>query len=196
MTLNTNTLIGQTDIPGRNNSAMINKANIARPDSCVGPECRIVDGKLNGTCITLWPDSSIKSEGIYLNDTISGAFRKWFEDGQLEEERIKTHDNLNGTIMKYWPNGALKTLCIYSEGAIDQRMQWNENGGLDLQEIYSNNEHLRLIKYRSNGELEYSGTKINGSRSGQWRKYDVNGRLCSILEYDNGNLLKEEQFCP
>lgn len=175
---------------------MINKENIARPDSCVGPECIIIEGKLNGTCIALWPDSSMKSEGFYLNDTISGSFRRWYVGGQLEEERILTHDNQNGTTMQYWQNGGLKALCIYGEGSIEQRIEWNEVGRLYLQELYLDSSRVDIVKYRPNGELEYSGTRINGSRSGQWRTYDLNGNLCSTAEYDQGAVISEDHLCP
>jgi len=175
---------------------MINKENIARPDSCVGPECRIIDGKLNGTCISLWPDSTIKSKGTYVNDTVAGKFLQWYENGQLEVERILSDDNKNGSIMRYWQNGGLKTLSIFEDGRVDQRIEWNENGSLYIQELYSDSGSVSITKYRPNGELEYSGSTINGSRSGQWRTYDKSGRLCLIREYDQGKIISEEQFCP
>lgn len=188
--------LGQTAVIGRNNSAMINKENIARPDSSVGPECRLIEGKRNGTCVTLWPDSSIKTTGIYLNDTVAGKFRQWYENGQLKEERIFTEDNRNGTSMCYWSNGALRSLSIHENDKIDQLIEWNENGDLHLQEIRSENGGVSIIKYRSNGELEYSGNSINGLRSGQWRIYNEVGKLCSTIEYIEDKMVKEEHFCP
>lgn len=73
--------------------------------------------------------------------------------------------------------------------------QWKDNGKLEIDGIYID-EHLKgkIYGYHKKGKISTIGNLIDKTPDGTWEFFDESGKLIKKRYFENGNLIKEEEF--
>jgi len=131
-----------------------------------------------------YPDSSIKIERTYKDDTIEHGYAKqYYPEGQLKYKLSFKNGQLHGTVKEYYKNGEIKFIG------------WNEKGKQDSLALW----------YYENGQIEIKSFFYKGNRIGEEMHYYLDGEIKKYIFYnpsgqsiyqrhydENGELLKEE----
>jgi uncharacterized protein len=150
------------------------------------------------------------SEGEYVNDKNEGIWTYWHENGQKRSEG-KFKNDLRQDIWVYWhENGQRKSEGLYidnktegkweywfdsgekqSEGKFFHGQQdeiWNyfyKTGQIKRVEKYYDCHLNFIICYFENGNIKYQGKCINGLSEGEWKYWNVDGRLFLKGDFSN-----------
>ncbi len=108
----------------------------------------------NGVVKTYYPDKSVKSESMYINDILDGPSIEYYSDGKKKLERNYSKGIINGTVKEYYENGnvkeefqvvfgvndgnlkryfedgSLKEILVYEQGRIVSKKHFNDINAL------------------------------------------------------------------
>ncbi len=113
----------------------------------------------------------------------------YYEKGATQLE----YNSMSGKYVEFFENGA-----IWEKGSwntkhlVGQHISYYENENL-RHELHYNNEGLKegLQKYyHSNGKLSMKGHWVNGKVNGTLVRYDKEGNITSVINYDAGKIIK------
>ena len=125
------------------------------------------DGTRRGEWMELYPDSTLRSQGAFLNGKKSGPWKFYFHGGQVEQE---------GSYKEGLPDGTWT--WYYEDGKLHKR-----------EEYFMGNLEGRYIEYDLDGTTLASGSYYEGMKTGKW--LEKSGDVVSEGEYRNGQQVGE-----
>lgn len=102
-------------------------------------------------------------------DPITGKYSGFFQNGEVWENGVWNNKNMVGQHISYYKNQNLR-----------HELNYNASGLKDGLQIY----------YHSNGVVSMKGHWINGKINGSLARYDKSGNIKTVVEYDNGKIVK------
>lgn len=179
-------------------------------------ELHYVDGRLNGICT--WYDSNgqKQTQASYVDDTLEGQYMRWHQNGQLAEERWYKKGVQDSVCMIYSEAGSLSSKDYYSCGKLNgESKKWYDNGQVFQEGQYVDGmmDGSWFIFYPSGAlasKAEYkmgtgkqicyeeSGYKclevpyVNNLKHGREIYYNPDGRITKIVDYEEGNVIFED----
>ena len=125
------------------------------------------DGTRRGEWVELYPDSTLRAKGLYINGKRSGEWRF------------------------YYPNEVLEQVGNYREGLLDGTWTWYfENGKIQKQEDFLENQpEGKYVEYDDTGAVLVTGTYFEGLKTGRWK--EQSGEVVSEGEYRNDKQVGE-----
>lgn len=168
------------------------------------------DGTRRGEWVELYPDSTLRAQGLYLNGKRSGTWKFYYPGEVLEQEGEYRNGQLEGTWIWYYPNGKIQKQEDFMAGVPEGRYveydekgnviasgsyfegmksgKWKEQSGDVLSEgEYRNDRQVgEWTSYYSNGKMAFKGTFKAGYPDGEQYFYYRNGRLREIQSYSGG----------
>ena len=168
------------------------------------------DGTRRGEWVELYPDSTLRAKGLFINGKRSGEWTYYFENGQIEQSGhykdgllddtwtwydesgkiLKQEDFLDGVLegkyVEYDDLGNLIAQGSYFDGM--KTGKWKEQSGDVLSEgEYRNGQQVgEWVSYYDNGKMAFKGTFKGGYPDGEHLYYYANGRLRESQSYSGG----------
>ncbi|MEX0811221.1 MAG: hypothetical protein WD048_03325 [Chitinophagales bacterium] len=114
---------------------------------------------------------------------------KWVE-GELSDYKM------HGKWSEYFKTGNLKTLSKFKyDTIIGDLIAYHENGTIFYKTSYENGvEDGIIIGYHYNGKISFSGQKKKGTKVGEWKIWTESGELIKVEHFNNGELVKVEEY--
>ena len=132
------------------------------------------------------------------NSTDSNVVRDYHENGNVKAEyQVNEHNQRHGYVKLFHENGELQVTASYTNGKQDDAeiLSYHDNGVkarlVKLQDGEFNGE---FFEWHKNGNLKTNGYYLKHNYHWKLRKYDENGTLVEVLNYDNGELVKNNVF--
>ena len=168
------------------------------------------DGTRRGEWVELYPDSTLRAQGLYINGKRSGEWRFYYPGEVLEQVGNYKDGLLDGTWTWYFLDGKIQkqedffenlpegkyveydeTGHVIISGAYFEGMKsgkWKEQSGEVISEgEYRNDKQVgEWVSYYSNGKMAFQGSFKGGYPDGEHRYYYPNGRLREIQHYSGG----------
>ncbi len=170
-----------------------------------------------------YPSGNLRYEGTIWKGYRVNKWRYYHEDGSLnmegsfagKEEKIGEIGEQTGEWRYYYKNGKIKTIGQFKKGKKKGVFKTYDetDGSLWLEQYYETGEGNELIKckfYYKNGQLQKEGTahefskyetkngkkehKFDWEITGEWRYYDITGKLEKIQIFDRNDLIEERLF--
>ena len=140
-----------------------------------------------------YPNKKIKSEGIYIQDSIrNGWYKEYFENGNLKAEDNYLNGLREGMGIDYYENNIAKSKVNFKNGKADGiSLYYYPDGKIKSEGYWVNGKEFgHSIFYFKNGQLDEYGL-IDFEGHGRYiRKYDESG---NIIE-EKGRFLGQLQF--
>lgn len=168
------------------------------------------DGTRRGEWIELYPDSTLRAKGQYINGKRSGKWQFYYPGEVLEQEGNYLDGLLDGTWTWYHPSGKVHIIedfyqnepegkyVEYDEmgntiatGSYFEGLKsgtWREQSGDVVSEgAYRNGQQVgEWVSYYSNGKVAFRGSFKGGYPDGEHLFYYPNGRLREVQSYSGG----------
>lgn len=168
------------------------------------------DGTRRGEWVELYPDSTLRAKGIYINGKRSGEWRFYYPGEVLEQVGNYKDGLLDGTWTWYFENGKIQKQEDFFENLPEGKYveydesgnviatgtyfegmksgKWKEQSGEVVSEgEYRNDRQIgEWVSYYSNGKMAFKGTFKGGYPDGEHLYYYPNGRLREIQQYSGG----------
>ena len=150
---------------------------------------------LNGKSIKWYDNGNKAFEGEFENNKKIGLHQEWYENGNLESSTNYSYDKKNGKYQKFDREGN-----IYIEGEYNDNVKngkWIEK---DYRFKYDSNYLNGTLEGESNsyeintGKKILSGNYKTGKKHGKWIMWFGDGNKKSEIIYDNGNIIKKQEF--
>lgn len=168
------------------------------------------DGKRRGEYKEFYPDSTLRTEGLFIDGLRSGEWKFYYHNGKLQEiggykegdpdgpwtwyydngqkqiEEQFYKGQPNGPYKEYDAKGNLIVSGTYFDGM--KNGKWTEQiGDMRTQGEYRNDKQVgEWVSYYDNDKLEFRGSFNAGYPDGQHFYYYENGRLREIQSYAAG----------
>jgi antitoxin component YwqK of YwqJK toxin-antitoxin module len=168
------------------------------------------DGTRRGEWVELYPDSTLRSQGLFINGKRSGEWKFYFPGEHLEQVGRYKDGKLDGTWTWYDMSGKIQKQedffndvpegkyieydehgKVIAEGSYFDGMKsgkWKEQSG----EVFSEGEYRNdqqvgeWVSYYPNGKIAFKGSFKGGYPDGEHRYYYPNGKLREIQNYSGG----------
>lgn len=168
------------------------------------------DGTRRGEWVELYPDSTLRSKGLFINGKRSGEWKFYYPGEILEQVGSYKDGQLDGRWTWYYPSGKVQKEEEFFNGAPEGNyIEYDENGNCIVKGSYfdgmksgkwiekSGNETFEgeyrndrqvgeWISYYSNGKMAFKGSFKGGYPDGEHLYYYTNGRLREIQQYSGG----------
>lgn len=153
------------------------------------------EGLKQGTWIDLYDNGKIKSERVYVNDTINGFAKEFNERGDV-------------TVSLLYDKGNLKQPEKIEDFSLDEKIEYYDNGNPKRKGFYKNsipigihsyyNEKGEIINARifnDNGKVVSEGMLTeDGKKEGLWKNFFEDGELKSEGNFKNNRQVGEWKF--
>lgn len=132
--------------------------------------------------------------GTFVNNKAFGEIKFYDDQRRLIGVQSFKDDNPHGPFTFYYPSGKKLASGEYVDGQREgMQTAWFENGEVaETLECSKGNPHGKHVLYYETGgkfvEREWRDGKMTGKLNG----YTPDGRLCSIITYEDGKVAKEE----
>ena len=168
------------------------------------------DGTRRGEWVELYPDSTLRAKGLFINGKRSGEWKFYYPGEVLEQMGSYKDGKLHGTWTWYYPSGKIQKqedffedvpegdyveydeegICIVKGSYFDgmKTGKWKEQSGDEFFEgEYRNGQQVgEWVSYYSNGKMAFKGSFKGGYPDGEHLYYYTNGRLREIQSYSGG----------
>lgn len=168
------------------------------------------DGTRRGEWVELYPDSTLRAKGLFINGKRSGEWKFYYPGKVLEQVGKYKDGKLDGTWTWYYPSGKIQkqedflddlpegNYVEYDEegnviikGSYFDGMKtgkWKEKSGDETFEGEYRNDHQvgEWVSYYSNGKMAFKGSFKGGYPDGEHLYYYTNGRLRESQSYSGG----------
>ncbi|MCG8576187.1 MAG: hypothetical protein MI810_14955 [Flavobacteriales bacterium] len=135
----------------------------------------------------------LKSELIYLNDTLHGVQRFYNRDGQLNLSKSYVMGKVEGETIHYYGKGKVRFREEYANGKLMNKTGYYPSGKLKSELQAMNDNSKELTSYFESGKIKEKGSYLNGKQNGKWIEYLENsGQIEFHREYKNGKLWHAE----
>lgn len=178
------------------------------PNGKVKTETSYLNGKKTGYSKTFLENGSLGNIEKYVGDSLQSEApelatklevrNEYYEDGAIKKTGTYLYGIAEGTHKEYSQEGKITAAKIFHEGNLVGEGLIDEAGNL----------RGPWTEYHANGKTKGKGNYDNGAKVGEWvfyhpngkteqkGKYDKKGRPQDLWKwfYDNGNLLREENY--
>ena len=168
------------------------------------------DGTRRGEWVELYPDSTLRAKGLFINGKRSGEWLFYFPGEVLEQKGNYREGQLDGTWTWYFPNGKIQRQEDFLDGVAEGKYveydeegniiatgsyfddmksgKWHEvSGGVTSDGEYRNGHQVgEWVSYYANGKMAFKGTFKGGYPDGEHYYYYQNGRIREIQSYSGG----------
>lgn len=168
------------------------------------------DGTRRGEWVELYPDSTLRAKGLFINGKRSGNWKFYYPGEKLEQEGSYKDGQFDGTWTWYYPSGKLQRTedfldgipegnyeeydeegnCIIKGSYFDgmKTGKWKEQSGNETFEGEYRNDHQvgEWVSYYANGKMAFKGSFKGGYPDGEHYYYYPNGRLREVQSYSGG----------
>ena len=168
------------------------------------------DGTRRGEWVELYPDSTLRAKGLFINGKRSGEWVFYYPGEKIEQQGNYKNGLFDGTWTWYFPSGKLqrkedfldgipegnyeeydeKGNCIAKGSYFDgmKTGKWTEQSGDETFEgEYRNDRQVgEWVSYYSNGKMAFKGSFKGGYPDGEHHYYYSNGRLRELQSYAGG----------
>ena len=168
------------------------------------------DGTRRGEWVELYPDSTLRAKGLFINGKRSGEWKFYYPGEVLEQVGNYKNGLFDGTWTWYYPNGKIQKQEDFMDGLPEGKYveydeagktivtgsyfeglksgKWHEqSGGMVSEGEYRNDRQVgEWVSYYANGKLAFKGTFKGGYPDGEHYYYYQNGRLREIQSYSGG----------
>ena len=168
------------------------------------------DGTRRGEWVELYPDSTLRSQGLFINGKRSGEWKFFYPGEKLEQIGNYKDGKLDGTWTWYDASGKIQKQedffndvpegkyieyddqgKIIAEGSYFDGMKsgkWKEQSGDVFSEgEYRNDQQVgEWVSYYANGKVAFKGSFKGGYPDGEHRYYYPNGKIREIQNYSGG----------
>jgi len=131
-----------------------------------------------------WYDNGKKElQGALYNNKGAGQWYTWFDNGQLHKDVFYRNDT---AYQKQWyNNGKLHGIGkYYKNDPIGKIERWYDNGNrMDIANWNNGLQHGSATIYYENGKIKIESTWDNGIAIGNWKFYNQDQKLDSIIKY-------------
>lgn len=156
------------------------------PDSTLRAKGLFINGKRSGEWKFYYPGETIEQIGNYKNGMLDGTWTWYFPDGKIQKQEDFFDDAPEGKYVEYDENGNVIATGSYFEGM--KSGKWKEKSGDVISEgEYRNDQQVgEWVSYYSNGKMAFKGTFKGGYPDGEHCYYYRNGRIREIQSYSGG----------
>ena len=168
------------------------------------------DGTRRGEWVELYPDSTLRAKGLFINGKRSGEWKFYFPGEVLEQVGNYKEGKYDGTWTWYFPNGKIQKQEDFFDGLPEGKYveydedgmviasgsyfeglksgKWHEvSGGVTSEGEYRNDRQVgEWTSYYANGKPAFKGSFKGGYPDGEHYYYYQNGRLREIQSYSGG----------
>ena len=168
------------------------------------------DGTRRGEWVELYPDSTLRAKGLFINGKRSGEWKFYFPGEVLEQVGNYKEGKYDGTWTWYFPNGKIQKQEDFFDGLPEGKYveydedgmviasgsyfeglksgKWKEvSGGVTSEGEYRNDRQVgEWTSYYANGKPAFKGSFKGGYPDGEHYYYYQNGRLREIQSYSGG----------
>lgn len=135
-------------------------------------------------------NGQLKHEALYVNGGIEGTARWWYEDGTPEKAYTITNGVYNGLSEGWYRNGVpAHAMCFDEKGRQHgESLFYHVNGSLRSKQLLEHGKPVEGKSYTGwydDGKIEFEHEYNNGKLIG-WRRYDRQGKLELLEEWDQG----------
>ena len=131
-----------------------------------------VDQQKDSTWRYYYNTGTLLKEEFYRDNMKNGTWRSFFGDGQVAEEVNWKDDRKNGPWIQYYPDGTRKLESHYAD---------DEQEG-------------PVVHYHPSGRARITGQYSHSIRTGTWYYMNDSSRVVKAETYEEGKLVKEEDF--
>ncbi len=152
------------------------------------------DGTRRGEWIELYPDSTMRSKGLFINGKRSGDWKFYYPGEVLEQEGSYKDGMLQGLWTWYYPSGKIQKQEEFFEGVPEGNyVEYDETGNIIVKGNYF--EGLKSGKWiEQSGEERFEGEYRNGHQVGDWISYYSNGKMSFQGSFKGGYPDGEHRF--
>lgn len=156
------------------------------PDSTLRAKGLFINGKRSGKWLFYYPGEMVEQVGNYKNGKFEGTWTWYFPNGKIQKQEDFFDGEPEGKYVEYDEDGNLVASGSYFEGM--KSGKWHEVTGEVVSEgEYRNDRQVgEWTSYYSNGKLAFKGTFKGGYPDGEHYFYYPNGRLREIQSYSGG----------
>lgn len=168
------------------------------------------DGTRRGEWVELYPDSTLRAQGIFINGKRSGKWKFYFPGEVLEQVGNYKDGLYDGTWTWYYPSGKIQKQEDFFDGMPEGKyIEYDEDGKVIAEgsyfdglktgkwkeqsgDVYSEGEYRNdqqvgeWISYYSNGKMAFKGSFKGGYPDGEHFYYYPNGKLRESQTYSGG----------
>lgn len=168
------------------------------------------DGTRRGEWVELYPDSTLRSKGLFINGKRSGEWKFYYPGEVLEQVGQYKDGQLDGTWTWYFLSGKIQKQEEFFEGQPDGNyVEYDESGNCIIKGSYfegmksgkwieqcgderfegeyrNDRQVGEWVSYYSNGKLAFKGSFKSGYPDGEHYYYYTNGRIREIQSYSGG----------
>ena len=150
-------------------------------------------GKKNGYYYTYNTDrenhpenvGNVISKELYVNDIKQGTSSYYYPDGKRKEIINYLNDKKDGKSWEYDENGTIITEKEFIKGILTNRERVNRTDKNGLKQG-------TWKEYFADGKVKIEETYKDNLLDGLYKEYDENGKLMLSLNYENGNIAKND----
>lgn len=156
------------------------------PDSTLRAKGLFINGKRSGEWVFYYPGEKIEQQGNYKNGLFDGTWTWYFPSGKLQRKEDFLDGILEGNYEEYDEKGNCIAKGSYFDGM--KTGKWKEQSGNETFEgEYRNDRQVgEWVSYYSNGKMAFKGSFKGGYPDGEHHYYYTNGRLRELQSYAGG----------
>ena len=156
------------------------------PDSTLKSKGLFINGKRSGEWKFFYPGEVLEQVGNYKDGMLDGTWTWYFENGKLQKQEDFFENQPEGKYVEYDESGNLIATGSYFEGM--KTGKWKEQfGGVVSEGEYRNDRQVgEWVSYYSDGKVAFKGSFKSGYPDGEHLFYYPNGRLREIQHFSGG----------
>lgn len=157
------------------------------------------NGKLHGMFKSFHNvgEELIESEAEYINGNLEDKYKEYFPTGKLRSEITFKNGKAEGQETKYYLNGVLEMDLNSKNGFVDGYYKlFHSNGSpKEVGQTSEGNYIGHWQTFYSNGNLKSDfNNDAKGQTDGEYKYYDIDGKLHYIFEYRKGEFVAYKYF--
>lgn len=156
------------------------------PDSTLRAQGLFINGKRSGEWKFYYPGEVLEQEGEYKNGLYDGTWTWYYRSGKVQKQEDFIDGVADGNYVEYDEKGVVIASGSYFEGL--KSGKWHEvSGGVTSEGEYRNDRQVgEWTSYYANGKPAFKGTFKGGYPDGEHLYYYPNGRLREVQSYSGG----------
>lgn len=152
---------------------------------------------VEGPYVRWYPGGQKYQEGQMVDGKEEGEWRLWHPNGQPASISFYVSGKRNGWEDEWSESGVMTKHCHFKDDLLDGVCtMWYENGAKQSERTHRQGASISLENWwHENGQLKTQGSRNdNGELQGEWRNWDRNGNLTRQSWYENGQLIRREEY--
>ena len=138
------------------------------------------------------------AESSLKNSEFVDELSLFFPNGSLRQvSHFNQQGKKNGTEHRYYKTGQIHQTARYLDGQLNGSvLTYHANGNIESNVAFIHDEHAdgECLHYNAEGNLSRSHTFKKGDFDGKYIDYFDNGLVKTVIQYDNGVMMRRETF--